>query len=174
MRPSKSSLTDCTEDILNALKSKNPQVKEGTLRFLNRCLKNTREAPSKDSIKPLSDALSICTGDSSEPVRSASAESLGLLMKILGERQFAPVLEGLDDIRKAKVREFFENAEVKFKAGAAAGGRSAPSGPPVPPKNSASVKKVRSATQSIQVEQAADPSDPYCSVVARSQAPTGC
>lgn len=122
-----SSLNECVEDILVSLKSKNPQVKEGALRFLNRSLKSTREAPSKNSVKPLSDALAICTGDSAEPVRAASAESLGLMMKLLGERQFAPVLEGLDDLRKTKVREFFDTAEVKYRAGAAGGG-----GRPVP------------------------------------------
>lgn len=116
------SLSDLTEDVLTALKSKNPQVKEGTLKFYCRCMKETREAPSKNDIKPLCDAIAPCTGDSFEPVRGAAAEALGLLMKILGERAFGPVIEGLDDLRKAKVKESFEKAEVKFKAGGPAGG----------------------------------------------------
>jgi hypothetical protein len=116
------SISDSTEDIVTALKSKNPQVKEGTLKFVCRTLKSTLEAPSKNDIKALSDALAACTGDSVEPVRAASAEGLGLMMKIVGERAFGPVLEGLDDSRKQKVREWFEKAEVKFKVGGGGGG----------------------------------------------------
>lgn len=136
-----SNLDDCIDDILVSLKSKNPQVKEGALRFLNRSLESTREAPSRDSVKPLSDALAICTGDSAEPVRAASAESLGLMMKILGERQFAPVLEGLDDLRKTKVRECFETAQIKYRAGAAGSGARPAAASAAPVK--APVKKVR-------------------------------
>jgi hypothetical protein len=44
------------------------------------------------------------------------------MMKIVGERAFGPVLEGLDDSRKQKVREWFEKAEVKFKVGGGGGG----------------------------------------------------
>jgi len=36
-------------------------------------------------------------------------------MKIIGERAMTPYLDGLDDIRKTKVKEFFETAEVKAK-----------------------------------------------------------
>lgn len=123
------SFSEITDDVLTGLKSKNPQVKEGTLKFLNRSLKSTLEAPPPASIKPLTDALSTCAGDSFEPVRAASAESMGLLMKIVGERAFGPVLEGLDDMRKTKVREQFEKAEVKFKAGGAPVRSAAGAGP---------------------------------------------
>lgn len=63
-------------------------------------------------------------------------------MKILGERQFAPVLEGLDDLRKGKVRECFDKAEVKFRAGAPAG-RPAAAAPAAAAAARAPVKKVR-------------------------------
>lgn len=54
-------------------------------------------------------------GDTSEPVRSSAAEALGTLMKIIGERSMNPYMEGLDDIRKTKIKEFFETAVVKAK-----------------------------------------------------------
>jgi len=41
------------------------------------------------------------------------------MMKIVGERAFGPALDGLDDMRKAKVKEWFEKSEVKFRAGGA-------------------------------------------------------
>lgn len=76
-------------------------------------------APSlKTDLKPLADALLSGIEDSFEPVRSAAAEGLGTLSKILGERALGPTLEGLDDIKKAKVKDFAEKAEVKYRPGA--------------------------------------------------------
>jgi cytoskeleton-associated protein 5 len=40
---------------------------------------------------------------------------MGTLMKILGERQMNPYMEGLDEIRKVKIKEYFESAQVKAK-----------------------------------------------------------
>ncbi|KAL9591320.1 MAG: hypothetical protein Q9179_007840, partial [Wetmoreana sp. 5 TL-2023] len=36
-------------------------------------------------------------------------------MKIMGERAMGPYMEGLDDIRKTKIKEFCDAAEVKAK-----------------------------------------------------------
>jgi cytoskeleton-associated protein 5 len=48
-------------------------------------------------------------------MRSGGAEILGTLMKILGERAMGPYLDGLDDIRKTKIKEYFDTAQVKAK-----------------------------------------------------------
>jgi cytoskeleton-associated protein 5 len=109
------SLTDCLEDILSFLNHKNPQVKEGTMRFLLRCLRTTREVPSKQEVNNIVEAAKKLLSESSEGLRSGGAEVLGTVMKILGERAMNPHLEGLDDIRKTKIKEFFEKAEVKAK-----------------------------------------------------------
>jgi len=37
-------------------------------------------------------------------------------MKIVGERAMIQFLDGVDDIRKAKIKEFYEKAEIKAKA----------------------------------------------------------
>ena len=108
-------LTDCLEDILEFLKHKNPQVKLETLKFLIRCLKTTREAPSKPETKSIADAATKLLTESSEVTRSGGAEALGTLMKIMGERTMGQYLEGLDDIRKTKIKEYFDAAEVKAK-----------------------------------------------------------
>ena len=92
-------------------------------------------APSlKTDLKPLADALLSGIEDSFEPVRSAAAEGLGTLSKILGERALGPTLEGLDDIKKAKVKDFAEKAEVKYRPGAGgpAAGASAAAKPIAP------------------------------------------
>lgn len=109
------SLSDCLEDILEYLKHKNPQVKLETLRFLIRCLKTTRDAPSKPETKSIADAATKLLTESSELTRFGGAELLGTLMKIMGERAMNPYLDGLDEIRKTKIKEYFDIAEVKAK-----------------------------------------------------------
>ena len=113
------SISEITEDITTFSKHKNPQVKEQTYKWLVRSLSTTRVPPNiKTDLKPLTEALLHGFEDSFEPVRSAAAEGLGYLLKILGERAMGPTMENLDDIRKGKVKEFAEKAQVKCKAGA--------------------------------------------------------
>ncbi|KAL1964037.1 hypothetical protein VTN77DRAFT_7583 [Rasamsonia byssochlamydoides] len=109
------SLSECLEDILEFLKHKNPQVKQETLKFLIRCLRTTRDVPSKPEVKSIAEAGTKLLTESSEVTRSGGAEILGTLMKIMGERAMNPYLDGLDDIRKTKIKEYFETAEVKAK-----------------------------------------------------------
>jgi chorismate mutase len=110
-----SSLSDCLEETLEFLKNKNPQVKEGSMKFLIRCLKTTRDPPSKSEVASISEASKKLLSESSEVLRSGGAEVLGTIMKIMGERAMGPHLEGLDDIRKTKIKEYFDTAEVKAK-----------------------------------------------------------
>jgi cytoskeleton-associated protein 5 len=128
-------MTDIVDDVLNGCKSKNPQVKEGTLKFLLRSLQTTTDAPGKDQIKPMAEALVVLLGDSAEPVRSSAAECLGTMMKILGERTFNPYVEKVPELQMAKVKDAFARAEIKYKAG---GGKA----PVSKPAASAPVKKV--------------------------------
>lgn len=124
------SLSDNLEEILEFLKHKNPQVKEGTMKFLIRCLKTTREAPTKQEVTSIAESAKKLLAESVEVLRSGGAEVLGVVMKIMGERAMGPHLEGLDDIRKTKIKEYYETAEVKAKdkpkAPPAAAPRSAP------------------------------------------------
>jgi protein STU2 len=108
-------LSECLEDITAFLVHKNPQVKENTMKFLVRCLRTTRDVPSKQEIASLVESAKKLLSESSEGLRSGGAEVLGTIMKIIGERAMNPHLEGLDDIRKNKIKECFETAEVKAK-----------------------------------------------------------
>jgi cytoskeleton-associated protein 5 len=132
------SLSECLEDILQFLKHKNPQVKEGTMKFLIRCLKTTRSAPSKTEVTSIAEAAKKLLSESVEVLRSGGAEVLGTVMKITGERAMGPHLEGLDDIRKTKIKEYFDTAEVKAKdkpkAAPAPAPRAASAAPPAPKK----------------------------------------
>lgn len=109
------SLTECLEDIIAYLSNKNPQVKEGIMKFLIRCLRTTREVPSKPEIASICESGKKLLAESSPSLRDGGAEILGTVMKIIGERAMTPYLDGLDDIRKNKVKECFETAEVKAK-----------------------------------------------------------
>ena len=129
------SLSECLEEMLEFLKHKNPQVKEGTMKFLIRCLKTTREAPTKPEVASIAEAAKKLLSESVEGLRAGGAEVLGTVMKIMGERAMGPYLEGLDDIRKTKIKEYFETAEVKAKdkpkpPPAAAAPRAAPAAAP--------------------------------------------
>ncbi|EFW98916.1 spindle pole body component [Grosmannia clavigera kw1407] len=129
-------LTECLEDITTFLSHKNPQVKEGTMRFLIRCLCATRNVPSKQEITTIVDSAKKLLSESSEGLRSGGAQMLGTIMKIIGERAMNPHIEGLDEIRKTKVKEYFDTAEVKAKEKpkapppAPAAGRAPGGGPP--------------------------------------------
>lgn len=109
------SLSDCLEETLGFLPHKNPQVKLETVKFLIRSLRKTREVPSKAEVKLIAEAATKLLTESTEVMRSGGAEILGTLMKIMGERPMGPYLDGLDDIRKAKIKEYFDTAVVKAK-----------------------------------------------------------
>ncbi|TFY82674.1 hypothetical protein EWM64_g1342 [Hericium alpestre] len=132
-------LADIIGDILPALKSKNPQVKEGTLKFFTRCLVTSKESIPPPQVKPVSEALATLLEDSFAGARDEAAVSLGTLMKMVGERPLGPVMDGLADVRKVKVKEAYEKATVKAKAGS--GGPSKAAAKEAPPKKAPPVKK---------------------------------
>ncbi|KAK4053177.1 hypothetical protein OIV83_001912 [Microbotryomycetes sp. JL201] len=114
------SIGDVTEEVTTFAKDKNPSVKEQTIRWYTRCLKTTSSPPTKSDTDSIFDVLKKALEDSNEPVRAAAADCLGTLMKVVGERALAGRVDELDDLRKAKVKEAFQSAVIKLKAGAAA------------------------------------------------------
>jgi hypothetical protein len=110
-----SGFADCLEEMLEFLKHKNPQVKLESTKFLIRCLCTTRDPPAPPELKSMVDASTKLLTESAAPQREAGAEVLGTLWKIMGDRVMNPHLEGLDDIRKQKIKEYQEKAEVKAK-----------------------------------------------------------
>ena len=108
-------LSENLEEIFEYMKNKNPQIKLETVKFLIRCLKATREPPSKSETKSIAEASTKLLTESTDILRNGGAEILGTLMKIMGERQMNQYLEGLDDIRKTKIKEYSDTAVVKAK-----------------------------------------------------------
>jgi len=137
--PLQTTLADIIGDVLPALSNKNPQVKEGACKFLTHCLSTSRQAISPPQVKPVSEALVSLLEDSYAGARDEAANAFGTLMKMVGERALGAAMDGLADVRKAKVKEAFEKATVKAKAGASA--------PPKPPPAKVSPKKAASKKQ---------------------------
>ena len=108
-------LADIEPDVLEALKNKNPQVRENSARFLVRVLKTTREAPSPEQTKEIAEPAKKLLAESAPGLREVGAEILGVLWKIMGDRNMLAHLEGLSDMHKNKVKEASEAAEVKAK-----------------------------------------------------------
>ncbi|KAK4554682.1 hypothetical protein LTR86_008184 [Recurvomyces mirabilis] len=106
---------EVSADVLEQLKSKNPQVKEHTAKFLIRSLKSTREAPTLEQTKEFAEGGKKLITESVATLRDAGAEILGVLWKIMGDRNMLNHLEGLDEIRKTKIKEFSDAAEVRAK-----------------------------------------------------------
>ena len=137
--PLQTTLTDVIGDILPALSNKNPQVKEGACKFLTHCLSTSKQAIAPPQVKPVSETLATLLEDSYAGARDEAANAFGTLMKMIGERPLAAVMDSLADVRKAKVKEAYEKATVKAK-----GGVTAPPKPPpakVPPKKAAAKKE---------------------------------
>lgn len=122
---------------------------------MTRALRTTRDFPSKAESKNVAEASAKLLSDTSGPVRDSAAEAMGTLMKILGERQMNPFLDGLDDIRKAKIKEFFETAEVKAKE------KPKPVAPPPPPPATAKAPGKRVAKPGAKPAKKAPPPSQY-------------
>lgn len=143
-------LADILPDLEPALKDKNPQVKEGTLKFLGRSLSTATVPITPAQVKPLSETLATLLEDGFEGARNEAAVCFGCLMKMVGERPLNAIMDTMADVRKAKVKEAYEKATVKCKAGGAAAPRAGP--PKAQPKASAPSKPKPKAPAPPQVE----------------------
>lgn len=114
------SLESMQEDLFEALASKNPSVKSETNMFLARAFTKTLPAVfNKKFLKALTGALIKTLNESDPSVRDASAEALGTLQKLLGEKMLATYLADVDALKMAKIKEFSENAVIVVKIPAA-------------------------------------------------------
>lgn len=124
------SLSDVLEATLEAMKHKTPPVRLASSHYLIRCLKETRVSPTRPEIESIITSSIKLVGDTLPGVRTNGFEAVGTLMKITGERELNSYLENVDDIKKNKIREFYETAEVKSKIA-----------PPKPAKSAAAPTK---------------------------------
>lgn len=110
------SLEAMQEHIIEALNNKNPNVKAETAAFLARSFLCTQPtAINKKLLKILVAALIKTINESDPTVRDCSAEALGTLLKLMGEKQVGPFLMDVDALKMTKIKEFEEKAKIKVK-----------------------------------------------------------
>ncbi|KAG8798707.1 Microtubule-associated protein, microtubule dynamics during spindle orientation, partial [Serendipita sp. 398] len=74
---------DIIGDVLPHLSSKNPQVKEGAVKFLHRCMLSTKTPPAPPQVKPLSEAVASLLADSAEPFRFTPEDAEGKIEELI-------------------------------------------------------------------------------------------
>ncbi|EEB92170.1 hypothetical protein MPER_09361, partial [Moniliophthora perniciosa FA553] len=179
-------LGDILPDLKPALTSKNPQVKEGTLKFLGRCLSAAKTPITSGEVKPLAETLATLLEDGFEGARNEAATCMGTLMKMVGERPLNAVIEGLADVRKAKIKAALEKPSVKCKAGSGGPPKALPpkAAPPAaaptkkpPAGKSAATKAPPPADEAEELSQPAlpkkPPGKPPARLLAQKKAPGG-
>ncbi|KAI9315486.1 armadillo-type protein [Dichotomocladium elegans] len=130
-------LSELIEDISTGIKHKNPQVRAESVKLLSRRLKETRVAPVKSEYKAFAELMLKTLNDADAGAREASAEGLGTLMKVIGEKAIIPWTDGLDDIKMAKIKEACEKAQVRAKPAIV----KKPPPPPAPTPSNAPARK---------------------------------
>ncbi|XP_070073685.1 protein mini spindles isoform X6 [Drosophila takahashii] len=104
------------ESIVESLANKNPSVKSETALFLARALTRTQPAAlNKKLLKLLATSLVKTLNEPDPTVRDSSAEALGTLMKLMGEKAVTPLLADVDPLKMAKIKECHDKAEIKIK-----------------------------------------------------------
>nr|WAW84822.1 CKAP5/XMAP215 [Halisarca dujardinii] len=159
------SLGAIEEDVKGCLSDKNPSVKTESALFLARCFQQcTPEMMPKAMLKAFCPPLVQCLSDTTPTVRDAAAEALGTVLKVVGDRTMAAFLDGVDDLKVAKITECKDKVVLKVVAKPAKkaskpkkkkAAEDVPDAPsePAKPKKKVSTKK---PTAAASVEEGAD------------------
>ncbi|EAZ63615.2 hypothetical protein PICST_80533 [Scheffersomyces stipitis CBS 6054] len=115
------SLSDILEESIAGMKLKVPQNKIAAASFLQKCLVSSKIPPTSAEVDSIMEIGVKLLGESQEPIRQASTEMIGTLMKITGERELKSFLEKIDANRKSKIQAFFEKVDVNSKLGSSSG-----------------------------------------------------
>lgn len=108
------------EYIVESLGNKNPSVKSETASFLSRAFARTQPASiNKKLLKLLVTSLTKTLNEPDPTVRDCSAEAIGTLQKLMGDKMVAPFLVDMDALKLAKIKEFYDKAEIKVKVAGA-------------------------------------------------------
>ena len=87
-------LSDILEPVSSAATHKNPAVKGGSVRFLGRCIakSSTTSSPLQAAdVKVIAALLVQLMSDGAGDVRDAAASSMGILLRVVGERPLLPL-----------------------------------------------------------------------------------
>lgn len=107
-------LNDINDEVFTTMTHKNPQVKLEGVQFLIRSIQVTKKVPAKAEIKLLSENLVKLIDDADGGIRESATEALGTLMRLVGERPMAALIDKVDASRAVKIKEYFTTAQVKL------------------------------------------------------------
>lgn len=133
------------EEVIEALKDKNPSVKSETILFLARCFQQcTAAALPKPLLKTLCPVIVEKLDDTTPQVREAAFEAMGTLLKVMGDRAMISYVETIDKAKMAKIEEQRDKVELKVAAGVIAAPAAQPVAeqPPLPAEEPAKKKPV--------------------------------
>ncbi|KAL5253039.1 hypothetical protein ACHWQZ_G015707 [Mnemiopsis leidyi] len=124
-----------SEHVITSLSDKNPAVRQETTNFCVRLFQRSKANNlPKAVMKALCPALKTLLDDTVGSVRDAGACALGTAMKVVGEKFMSEYINDLDNIKKQKVMDIFEKAEVKYPYGAVGPAKKAAPAAKAPPK----------------------------------------
>ncbi|KAL5273334.1 msps family protein [Megaselia abdita] len=104
------------DSLVEALANKNPSIKFETASFLARAFTRTQPAAiNKKIIKALVTSLTKTLNESDPAVRDASAEALGTLLKLMGDKVVGGFLVDIDPLKMAKIKECQDKAVIQIK-----------------------------------------------------------
>lgn len=104
------------EDMLAAFDNKNPSIKAESALFLARALCHTQPAAFNKKLLKAYVAGLLKLLESADPaVRDAAAEALGTATKLVGEKNIAPHIGKLDNLKEQKIKEFADKAVIQVK-----------------------------------------------------------
>lgn len=137
------------ETVSGALANKNPQVKAETAAFLSRAFCYcTPTVFNKKLLKVYVTDLVKTLNESDPTVRDNSAMALGVMLKVVGEKQLMVFIGEVENLKMQKIKEAADKAELKVKISAPKAKKPAPkkeAPPPAaepPPSTTAPPKKV--------------------------------
>ncbi|CEP62686.1 Stu2p LALA0_S06e01354g [Lachancea lanzarotensis] len=109
----------CLEETLRFMAHKTPQVRMESTKFLTHLLQTWKpEAHNPNDelviklVPDISQAALKIVGDTQPAIRDTGYECIATLMKLVGEREVSDVIDNLDNLKKKKVYEHFERAQV--------------------------------------------------------------
>ncbi|KAF6213124.1 hypothetical protein GE061_010839 [Apolygus lucorum] len=109
-----SSLDTLSTDLIEALRNKNPNVKSESALFLSRCFSLLSKVDmNRKAVEPLIIALKAALNDQDPLVRNSAANALGVVVRIVGEKNMTHLLGDIDNQKMLKIREFASLIEPK-------------------------------------------------------------
>lgn len=107
------------ETVSGALANKNPQVKAETAAFLSRAFCYcTPTVFNKKLLKVYITDLVKTLNESDPTVRDNSAMALGVMLKVVGEKQLMVFIGEVENLKMQKIKEAADKAELKVKISA--------------------------------------------------------